>query len=206
MYEKVYVVDDDQDVCNVISDLAASVRLSCETFLNPEDFLRTSTEEGPGVLVLDVRMPGISGLEVQEELIGRGASIPIIFLTGFGDVWTAVQAMRNGAFAFLEKPFSSQQLLINIQHAIKHHAQVLEAQKKTGELEVLLHNLTPREQDILIRLGMGKSNKAMAEELQLSVRTVEFHRANLTRKLQADSRESVSQIALQLLLLQPKGQ
>lgn len=197
-----HVVDDDDGVRQSIRALVSSVGIDCETYASADLFLQADTESRPSVVVLDVRLPGSSGLDIQEKLLARGAAVPVIFITAYGDVWTAVQAMKRGAFDFLEKPFSSQELLISIQAAIKYHAEQLETKRRLEGLDELLGRLTSRELDILMRLGAGQSNKAAAHELRLSVRTVEFHRANLMHKLHASSRESLTRIALELLLAQ----
>lgn len=193
------MVDDDDDTRQAIRDLVSSVGIGCKTYATAEAFLEVDTESRPSVVVLDVRLPGCGGLEIQEKLLLKDAVVPIVFITAYGDVWTAVQAMKHGAFDFLEKPFSGQELLSSVQAAIKIHAELLEAHKRREGLDELIRHLTPREVDILIRLGAGKSNKTTAAELGLSVRTVEFHRASLMRKLHTNSREAVIQVAHDLL-------
>lgn len=193
----VFVVDDDEDVRQSIRDLVVSVGIDCKTYESGDTFSWADTETGPSAVVLDVRLPGIGGLEIQKNLVAKGATAPVIFITGYGDVWTAVQAMKLGAFDFFEKPFNSHELLTRIQAAITRHAEHLA--EKTGRegLDALLNRLTPREMDILTGLGQGKSNKTIAAELQLSVRTVEFHRAHMMRKLHANSREDLTRIAIE---------
>lgn len=197
-----YVVDDDDDIRRSVRDLVSSVGIGCETFGSAETFLRVDTERRPSAVILDVRLPGFGGLEIQENLLAKGAIAPVIFITAYGDVWTAVQAMKRGAFDFLEKPFSGQELLTSIQAALKYHAEQLEMKGRLEGLDELLRRLTPRELDILMHLAAGKSNKTAANELGLSVRTVEFHRANLMRKLHANSREAVTHVAFELLMAQ----
>jgi FixJ family two-component response regulator len=193
----VFVVDDDEDVRLSIRDLVVSVGIDCRTYESADSFSWVDTESGPSAVILDVRLPGVGGLEIHKNLIAKGASVPIIFVTGYGDVRTAVQAMKCGAFDFFEKPFNSQELLTRIQAAIARHTEHLAERAGREGLDALLGRLTPREMDILTGLGQGKSNKTIAAELQLSVRTVEFHRAHMMRKLHANSREELSRIAIE---------
>jgi len=193
----VFVVDDEEDVRESIRDLVVSVGINCRTYESADAFFWADTESEPSAIILDVRLPGIGGLEIQKSLIAKGAATPIIFITGYGDVWTAVQAMKCGAFDFFEKPFSSQELLSRIQAAIAHHADQLAEKARIRTLNALLQCLTPREKEILDSLGLGKSNKTIAAELAMSVRTVEFHRARMMRKLRAHSREELTRIAIE---------
>ncbi len=193
----VFVVDDEEDVRESIRDLVVSVGINCKTFESADAFMWADTESAPSVIILDVRLPGIGGLEIQKNLVAKGATAPVIFITGYGDVWTAVQAMKRGAFDFFEKPFSSQELLTRIQAAIAQDARQLAEKTRLTNLDAVLQCLTPRERDILDRLGLGKSNKTIATELSMSVRTVEFHRANMMQKLRAHSREELTRIAIE---------
>ncbi len=201
----VYVVDDDVAILEAIRELVSTVGLQVEVFSNAADFLEVCTNDRAGCVILDVRLPNISGLEAQERLLANGIELPVIFVTGYGDVWTAVQAMKKGAFEFLEKPFSSQALLDKIHHAIERDQERRETQVRASEISDRLGSLTRRETDVLIRIGAGKSNKTTARELGVSVRTVEFHRSNLMRKLQATSRESLAEIAFDLLMADGRG-
>lgn len=194
-----YVVDQDEDDRQAIRALVSSVGIDCKTFETAESFMGVDTESRPSVVILEVRLPDSGGLEIQQNLLIKGAAAPMIFLTAYGDVWTAVQAMKHGAFDFLEKPFRGQELLTSVQGAIRHHTEILKTRKRKQELDALVQHLTPREVDVLIRLGAGKSNKIAADELGLSIRTIEFHRANLMHKLHANSRETVIQLAHELL-------
>ncbi len=193
----VFVVDDDEDIRESIRDLVVSVGINCKTYESADAFFRADTESGPSAVILDVRLPGIGGLEIQKTLVTKGATAPVIFVTGYGDVWTAVQAMKRGAFDFFEKPFSSQELLTRIQAAIGQHVEHLAEKSRLKDIDALLQGLTPRERDILERLGLGKSNKTIAAELAMSVRTVEFHRARMMQKLRARSREDLTRIAIE---------
>ncbi len=196
----VFVVDDEEDFRESIRDLVVSVGINCRTYESAEAFLWADTESEPSAIILDVRLPGIGGLEIQKSLIAKGAGAPVIFITGYGDVWTAVQAMKRGAFDFFEKPFSSQELLSRIQAAIAQHAEQLAEKTRLRNLDALLQSLTSREREILESLGLGKSNKTIAAELAMSIRTVEFHRARMMRKLRAHSREDLTRIAIETRL------
>ena len=151
-----------------------SVNLDHEIFASGDEFLEKITEQRPGCLVLDIRMPGLGGLELQEELIKRGNTLPIIFITGHGDVPMAVEAMQKGAVDFIQKPFRDQELLDRIQ---QQHAEVVER----------LHRLTNREREVFDLVVTGKPNKVIAYELGVSQRTVEIHRARVMEKMQARS-------------------
>ncbi len=196
----VFVVDDDEPTLREVRELVSSVGLPIESYTSALDLLDALDETRSGCIILDVRLPVISGLEAQERLIEKGVELPVIFVTAYGDVWTAVQAMKRGANDFLQKPFSSQELLDKIHNSIQWDRERREARLKAAEVTSRIHLLTPREMDVLIRIGAGKSNKSTARELNVSVRTIEFHRANLMRKLDLTSRESLAEIALTFLL------
>ncbi|MBF0609903.1 MAG: response regulator transcription factor [Magnetococcales bacterium] len=139
----------------------------------------------PACLLLDLRMPGMGGLAIQENLVSRGIRLPTIFLTSYGDVKTAVRAMRMGAVDFLEKPFNNQELLDKVQKVLAQYA--LTEQKSFPVNQEILEQLTPREMEVMVQLVLGKSNKVVATEMNISIKTVEYHRANLMRKLNAKS-------------------
>ena len=183
----IFVVDDDEAVRNALRFLLKSVGLTAVTLASADEFLRTYKAEQAGCLVLDVRMPGMSGLELQQELNLRGAMIPVIFITGHGDVPMAVEAMQHGAFDFLQKPFRDQELIDHIQRALaadqKNRLLLKERDRVRGRLE----SLTPREHEVLNLMLRGKPNKVMAAELGLSQRTVEIHRARVMEKTEASS-------------------
>ncbi len=183
----VFVVDDDADVRKSLRWLLESVSLSVETFSTAHEFLEEFDPERPGCLVVDVRLPGLSGLELQERLAAAGATLPTIVITGHGDVPMAVRAMKGGAIDFLEKPFSDQLLLDRVQQAIRLDGEVRRQRRRQGEVAARMGLLTPREREVLERVVQGKSNKVMAAELDISTKTVEAVRARLMRKMQADS-------------------
>jgi FixJ family two-component response regulator len=183
----VFVVDDDQAVCNSLRLLLKSVGLATQTMGSATEFLAVYHTGLPGCLVLDVRMPGMSGLELQQELNVRGATIPVIFITGHGDVPMAVEAMQHGAFDFLQKPFRDQDLIDRIQRALARDASTRAALKEHERIRERLTSLTPREREVLTLMTQGKPNKVMAHELGVSQRTVEIHRARVMEKSGATS-------------------
>ena len=192
----VYVLDDDETICECIKDVVESIGLKAETFTRFEPFFERNLQELSGCLVLDIRMPGIDGLEIQRRLVEKGCELPVIFISAFAEVWTVVQAMKSGALDFVEKPFSSQELLSTIQAALRESSQTQQAKARRKKIDSTVQSLTPRERQILARIGLGFSNKLAAKELGLSVRTVEFHRANLKRKLGIHSREEMTTLAI----------
>jgi FixJ family two-component response regulator len=183
----VFIVDDDEAVRNSLRFLLKSVGLASATLPSAKDFLDTYRQEQPGCLVLDVRMPGMSGLELQQQLNLRGATIPVIFITGHGDIPMAVEAMQHGAFDFLQKPFRDQDLIDRIQRALAADKTSRAALRERDRIRTRLESLTPREREVLTLMMRGKPNKVMAAELGLSQRTVEIHRARVMEKTDASS-------------------
>jgi FixJ family two-component response regulator len=193
----VFVIDDDPMQCEALSYLLESVDLACETYARPLDFLRAYGADRPGCLVVDVRMPGMSGLEFQEELAVRGCTLPIIMITGYADVPMAVRAMKAGAVEFLEKPFGDQVILESIQQAIERDRQIRLSESERARFLSLSAQLTQRERQVMGMLVRGRSNKQIATELVLSRKTVETHRANLIAKMRV---ESVAELIRRALL------
>jgi len=183
----IFVVDDDEGVRNSLRFLLKSVGLSATTLASATEFLTTYQPDQPGCLVLDVRMPGLSGLELQQQLNLRGAIIPVIFITGHGDIPMAVEAMQHGAFDFLQKPFRDQDLIDRIQRALAADEKNRAALRERDRVRARLDSLTPREREVLDLMMRGKPNKVMAAELGLSQRTVEIHRARVMEKTDASS-------------------
>jgi FixJ family two-component response regulator len=183
----VFVVDDDEAVRNSLRLLLKSIGLSAVALPTAQEFLSKYDPQQPGCVILDVRMPGMSGLELQEQLNVRGAILPVIFITGHGDIPMAVEAMQQGAFDFLQKPFRDQDLIDRIQRALaKDQANRLELQGRSHARE-RLEALTPREREVLNLVTSGKPNKIMAADLGVSQRTVEIHRARVMEKMHASS-------------------
>jgi two-component system response regulator FixJ len=183
----VYVIDDDEAVRDSLAELLAASGLKCKLYADPLEFLNEQHQAPAGCLVLDIRLPAISGLHLQEELIAVGSTLPIIFITGHGDVPTAVQAMKAGAFEFIEKPFRNEELLEHISRAFALDDQKRLASERQQRVLERRATLTPREGQVLEHLVLGKASKVIAIELGLSQRTVEIYRANIMQKMQSKS-------------------
>jgi two-component system, LuxR family, response regulator FixJ len=183
----IYVVDDDEGVRNSLRFLLRSVGLATRPFASAQEFLQSYDPKLPGCLVLDVRMPGMSGLELQQQLNLRGAILPVIFITGHGDIPMAVEAMQHGALDFLQKPFRDQDLIDRIQRALERDARSRTALAHHEQIRERFNSLTPREREVLALMTRGKPNKVMAGELGVSQRTVEIHRARVMEKTGAAS-------------------
>ena len=183
----VYIVDDDQAIRRAMDFLMRSVGLDYEIFHSADDFLAKYTDEFAGCLVLDIRMPGLGGLELQQKLLERGSSLPIIFITGHGDVPMAVEAMQKGAFDFIQKPFRDQELLDRVTEAMKTDREIRSAREERAGVANRIEKLTKREREVLDLVVTGKPNKIIAYELGVSQRTVEIHRARVMEKMEAKS-------------------
>jgi two-component system response regulator FixJ len=183
----VYIVDDDQAIRHAMELLMRSVGLDYEIFHSGDDFLTDHTNDRAGCLVLDIRMPGLGGLELQEKLNTMGSTLPIIFITGHGDVPMAVEAMQKGAVDFIQKPFRDQELLDRIGEALKADQQRRSAREEQAEIQGRIGKLTNRERQVLDLVVTGKPNKVIAYELGVSQRTVEIHRARVMEKMEAKS-------------------
>ncbi|MGF1613623.1 MAG: response regulator transcription factor [Gammaproteobacteria bacterium] len=183
----VFIVDDDQDVREALRELVASVGLNAEVFGSAQAFLDGYDAERPGCLVLDIRMPGMSGLALQQELKQRRASLPIVMITAHGDVPTAVQAIKEGALEFLQKPFQNQDLIDKIQGALERDQTIRRVEAVRRDILARLARLTPREREVLEQLVKGGANKAIGKELGIGERTVETHRSSIMEKLGARS-------------------
>lgn len=185
--QTVFVVDDEADVRAALGMLIRSVGLKPEIYENPQAFLDAYDPERPGCLVLDMRMPGMSGLDLQEKLAGMGQHPPIIMISGHGEIPNAVQAVQSGAVDFLQKPVSDQLLLDRIQQALRLDTENRKQYSERLELEQRFATLTTREREVLQGVIAGKLNKTIADELSVSTRTVEIHRSHLMEKMQASS-------------------
>jgi FixJ family two-component response regulator len=195
----VFVVDDDRAVREATKDLAESVGLRVETFTTGQDFLNCKRPDAPACLVLDVRLPGLSGLDLQRELINQGTPIPIIFITGHGDIPMSVEAMKAGAVEFLTKPFRDQQLLDAIAHAIRRDRVERGLRSELAELRQRHQALTPREREVMALVVKGLLNKQIAAQLGMSEVTVKVHRAQVMEKMKADSLPDLVRFAERLL-------
>lgn len=198
----VYVVDDDEGVRHGLQLLLASGGVQSACFADPLDFLDSCQGNTPGCVLLDVRMPGMSGLDLQQRLHDRGVRLPVIVLTGHADVPMAVRAMKVGAFDFIQKPFNEQQLLDRVFEAIAQDRQRRARDSERAAIAERLQRLTPREREVLDRIVAGQANKVIARELAISERTVELHRAHLLQKM---GLRSVAQLVQAVLSTQIPG-
>jgi FixJ family two-component response regulator len=183
----VYIVDDDNGMRTSLSWLLDSVGVKSTGFANASEFLQAFNPDAPACLVLDVRMPEHSGFDVQAELNRRGATLPIIFVSGHGDIPMSVRALQNGAVDFVEKPYNSQQMLDRVQYALKLAGQRHAADQKRRELRRRIDSLTAREKEVLQGVVDGKGSKRIASDLSISAKTVDVHRASIKDKLGAPS-------------------
>lgn len=183
----IYVVDDDDGMRRALDTLLSTVGYKTAVFSRPSEFLTSFKVDAPGCLVLDIRMPDMSGLEVQQHLNRMGSMLPVIFITGHGDVPMAVQAMKEGAYEFIQKPFRDQDLLDRINHALKQDAENRSIVGRRAEVQHRLESLTPRERQVMHMVVDGAANKVIAIDLGLSERTVEIHRSKVMEKMGARS-------------------
>ena len=192
----VFLVDDDHAVRDALELLLESASLRTASFETARDFLDNCTPDQPGCLVLDIRMPGMSGMELQDALIASGISLPVIFLTAHGNVPMSARAFRKGAVDFMEKPFDESDLLERISEAIQLDRTNREAAARQEDARTRLATLTPREHQVMLLAVAGKANKEIAAELKLSHRTVEIHRGRVMEKTGAHSLTSLIELAV----------
>ena len=193
----VFVVDDDPAVRDAVSVLVGSAGYRVETFASAEDFLSRRSGTERGCLIADVRMPGLSGLDMQERLAQGGSLLPVIFITGYGEVPAAVRAMKNGAVDFLQKPFSDSTLLDRVREAIRRSEASRESDEESARIRSRLSGLTDREREILDLVVDGHSTKQIAATLNRAEKTVEFHRTNIMRKLDAPNVAALVRLVMQ---------
>ena len=194
----IFIVDDDAAVRDALKLLLRSVGQAVETFGSAQEFLDAYSEDRPGCLVLDIRMPGMSGLELQQRLNEKHSILPIIFITGHGDVPMAVEAMQAGAVDFIQKPFRDQDLIDRINQALEKDSSNRAALGERNDIRRRLETLTPREREVLDLVVHGKANKVIAGDLKLSQRTVEIHRARVMEKMQASSLAHLVRLVLEV--------
>jgi FixJ family two-component response regulator len=193
-----FVVDDDEAVRGSLKLLLKSMGWSVAEFPSAAAFLAAYRSDKPGCLILDIRMPGMSGLELQQQLNLRGAIIPVIFISGHADIPMAVEALHHGAFDFLQKPFRDQDLIDRVQRAMQRDASARSQLRELGQLRSRLESLTEREREVLGLVTRGKANKVMAADLGVSQRTVEIHRARVMEKMQAQSLAQLVRMMIEL--------
>src|SRR5207244_736732 len=194
----VFVIDDDDLVRSAIQGMLKSVGLRSETFGTPQEFLRSKRSDGPSCLVLDVRLPGVNGLDFQRELAEAGIRIPVIFITGHGDIPMSVRAMKAGAVEFLTKPFRDQDLLEAIKSSLDRDRLRRQEEGELAELRKRFQSLTSRERELLPWIVSGRPNKEIAREIGTSEITVKVHRANVMRKMHAESFADLVRMAASL--------
>lgn len=195
-HQHIFVVDDDEAVRDSISLLLRSEGYLVETYASALEFLAEVSPHAPGCIVADIRMPGMTGLELADELNNRNTSLPILFITGHGDIPMAVTAIKKGALEFIQKPFNDQDLIDKVDEALNIDAENRHVNAKRDEIRERLKSLTPRETQVLDMILEGKANKVIAIELELSQRTVEIHRARVMEKMQTRSLAGLVQMVL----------
>jgi len=194
----VYIVDDDEAVRRALTRSLEQRGYAVKSYASAEEFLNTYQHTAPGCLLLDVRMPGLNGLELQEILVEKKIPLPVIFITGHGDIPMSVRAMKSGAVDFLEKPYPVEMLIERVDNALNSAGEMHDAAIKEAHINSCFEQLTPRERDVMIRLVAGAadtSNKIIARELDISHRTVDDHRARVMAKMQARSLAELVQMA-----------
>ena len=191
----VHLVDDDASVRRSVGFMLKTSGYQVQTYESGLDLLKRTIDLNPGCILLDIRMPGMDGLEVQQALQDNGVALPVVIMTGHGDVGLAVKAMKTGAVDFIEKPFEKDALLASLQEAFQRLSRKEATKDRKKDAEVRLHALTPRERDVLDGLAQGLPNKTIAYDLGISPRTVEIHRANLMTKLAVRSLSEALRIA-----------
>jgi FixJ family two-component response regulator len=194
----VFIVDDDPSVLKALTRLMHAAGLDTTTFASPQEFLNNHDQNSSGCLVLDVAMPGIDGLKLQQMLVAQGSDLPVIFLTGHGDIPMSVRAIKQGAVDFLTKPVRGNDLIAAIQEAIEKNRIARKARVQLNALQQRLAMLTPREREVLSHVVSGKRNKQIAAELGTAERTIKIHRASLMKKLKAGSLADLVRLAEQL--------
>jgi FixJ family two-component response regulator len=194
--QTIFVVDDDLGMRRSIAFAVRSAKLHAETYATAEEFLAAWTPDTPGCLVLDLRMPGMTGLSLQQTLAQRGITIPIVFITGHGDIPACVQAMKAGAVDFLEKPFDRERLLHCIQHALSIDCQTREQRDRRTTVLQRYRLLSQRERDVMQLLVAGKTTKQIAAQLRISSKTVDNHRASVLEKMTVDNLVELTRLAV----------
>ena len=192
---KVFIVDDDHSVRKALTRLMRSVGLDVETFSSADEFLKRDPHDGPACLVLDVRMPGLSGLDLQAELVRANRTLSVVFISGHGNIPMSVQAIKAGAVDFLEKPFEEQALLNAVHQALQKDSAARQELSELNEIQKRVDSLTPREREVFALVVTGMLNKQIAFELGTSEKTIKVHRARLMQKMRAESLADLVRLA-----------
>lgn len=194
----IHIVDDDPSMLKYLSELVKTINYKAKTYESASDFLESYDDQGHGCLILDLRLPGISGLDLQQQLAENNIDLPVIMISGFGDVSTVVKAMKAGVLDFLEKPFKGQDLLDRIHNAVnKHKSDRVKNNSQNQALE-RIQSLTKREKEVMALVVAGTLNKEIAKKLEISVKTVEVHRANVMEKMAVSSVADLVRICLEV--------
>ena len=193
----IHIVDDDPSMLRYLSDLVSTLNYKSQTYDSASNFLDTYNNDGLGCLILDLRLPGISGLELHQQLPEHGVDLPVIMISGFGDISTVVKAMKSGVLDFLEKPFKGQELLDLIHNAINQHKEIREKRNTQNKAQTRVDSLTKREKQVMELVVVGMLNKDIAKELEISIKTVEVHRANVMDKMSAKSVADLVRMSLE---------
>jgi FixJ family two-component response regulator len=201
----IFVVDDEPAVCASLKRLVNSVGLEAQTFNSAQDFLHLQRPDRPGCVIVDVRLPGLSGLDLQQELLNAKIDLPIIFITGHGDIPMSVRAMKAGAIEFLTKPFRDQDLIDAIQHGIERHKAARQEVAKSKMFRALYDSLTPRQREVFPLVASGLLNKQIAAQLGTAEKTIKVHRGQVMHKMKADSLAHLIHIAETLGLSSAKS-
>jgi len=193
----VHIVDDDPSMLKYLSQLVSSLDYKSKTYNSASEFLSEYTDDGHGCLVLDLRLPGISGLELHQQLAENNIDLPVIMISGFGDISTVVKAMKAGVLDFLEKPFKGQDLLDLIHNAVNQHKNNRKKSQSHNKTLERINSLTKREKEVMELVVIGKLNKDIAKQLGISVKTVEVHRANVMDKMEVSSVTDLVRMSLE---------
>ncbi len=194
----IHIIDDDPSMLRYLSDLVSTINYRARTYESANDFLESYEDDGIGCLILDLRLPGISGLELQQQLASNNIDLPVIMISGFGDISTAVKAMKAGVLDFLEKPFKGQDLLDRIHNAVNKHKKDRARNHDHNETLQRINSLTRREKEVMDLVVKGVLNKDIAKELGISIKTVEVHRANVMEKMKVTSVADLVRLSLEV--------
>ncbi len=201
----VFVVDDDPSVRKSLTRVMTSAGYTVEAFASAREFLAREPSSAPCCMVLDVRMPGVTGLELQETLAGQGHRLPIVFITGHGDISMSVKAMKGGAADFLTKPFDVEKLLEAVERAVTRNVKTLDDERRTAQIRERVRRLTPREMEVFALVVTGMLNKQIAGELGIGEKTVKVHRARVMEKMEAGSVAELVRLADRAAIIVPKA-